>query len=313
MNILVTAIGSFSADYVISSLKKHQHFVVGCDIYPSIWHAVSKDCDAVYQVPLSSAQDKYIHALLEICVKHHVDYIFPLTDVEVDVLNIHRKTFDHAGVKLCIQDTEMLRIARDKYETCRLFASDDKVNVPQFALSSELSTLFPLPGIAKPVNGRSSEGLLVIDCVEELMQLKSKPGYIVQEKLSGPVFTVDYVRNAACDKDVAIPREELLRTKNGAGTTVKISDDPRLQEVVSYIGNKLNVNGCINMEFILHEDKYYLIDINPRFSAGVAFSGVMGYDMVQAHLSCFKGEEILPAPSLSPVIITKRYKEEIII
>ena len=51
MNLLVTAIGSFSADCVINSLRKVGHTVVGCDIYPPEWHAVSKDCNWVYQAP----------------------------------------------------------------------------------------------------------------------------------------------------------------------------------------------------------------------------------------------------------------------
>lgn len=73
--------------------------------------------------------------------------------------------------------------------------------------------------------------------------------------------------------DFSIPREELLRTKNGAGTTVRIVPDSDLMQMASYIGKKLNVRGCINMEFIRSKDStYYLIDINPRFSAGVAFS-----------------------------------------
>ena len=52
MNLLVTAIGSFSADCVINSLRKVGHTVVGCDIYPPEWHAVSKDCNWVYQGPI---------------------------------------------------------------------------------------------------------------------------------------------------------------------------------------------------------------------------------------------------------------------
>jgi carbamoyl-phosphate synthase large subunit len=43
LKILVTAIGSFSADCVISSLKCNGHYVVGCDIYNGMWHAVTKD------------------------------------------------------------------------------------------------------------------------------------------------------------------------------------------------------------------------------------------------------------------------------
>lgn len=313
MKVLVTAIGSFSADYVISSLKRAGHVVVGCDIYPSEWHAVSKDCLHVYQIPLASATEQYVEAILKICEEQQIDYIFPLTDVEVDVLSAQRERFAHSGAQLCIQSKDSLRIARNKYAICCLFRDDARVNVPTFSMSDSIMESFPLPAIAKPINGRSSEGLCEVDSVEELMRLKSRVGYVVQRKLTGAVITVDYVRDSLRGTDVAIAREELLRTKNGAGVTVRILSDPVLTETVSYIGNKLGVNGCINMEFIQHEGQYYLIDINPRFSAGVAFSGMVGYDMVAAHLACFRGDEVESLCSELPqVIITKRYIEEIL-
>ena len=311
MNILVTAIGSFSADCVINTLRRGGHFVAGCDIYPSLWHAVSRDCNAVYQVPFATKEKEYIDALLDICQKHGIQYLFPLTDLEIDILNKHREAFEQAEVTLCIQSADCLSIARDKYKMYCLFKDDATVNVPQSVLSSGLSGEFPLPVVAKPVNGRSSEGLRKIYERDELMRLKVADNYIVQEFLEGNVFTVDYVRNALQNCDFAVPREELLRTKNGAGTTVRIVPDKILESITSYIGRKLGVNGCVNMEFIHHGNAYYLIDINPRFSAGVAFSNFVGYDMVTAHLNCFLHGGELPAPiAFNEQLLCKRYSEE---
>ncbi len=78
------------------------------------------------------------------------------------------------------------------------------------------------------------------------------------------------------------------------------------------IGNTIHVNGCINMEFIQSKGKYYLIDINPRFSAGVAFSHMAGYNMVLNHLNCFIVQDIQAPVLYQEQIITKRYREEIL-
>ena len=51
MNILLTAIGSFSADCVVTSLKKMGHKVIGCDIYKREWVANSVIVDKFYQAP----------------------------------------------------------------------------------------------------------------------------------------------------------------------------------------------------------------------------------------------------------------------
>lgn len=97
MNILVTAIGSFSADCVIKTLRKNGHFVAGCDIYPPEWHAASRECNVVYQAPLATNEKEYIAFLLDICKRHGIQRLFPLTDLEIDVLNKRRKAFNGTG------------------------------------------------------------------------------------------------------------------------------------------------------------------------------------------------------------------------
>ena len=66
------------------------------------------------------------------------------------------------------------------------------------------------------------------------------------------------------------------------------------------------------MEFIKSDNKYFLIDINPRFSAGVAFSLLAGYDMVNNHLNCFSGKDIMPGVAFKTTIMVKKYVEHII-
>ena len=178
MNVLVTAIGSFSADCVISSLKGEGHKVIGCDIYPSNWHAVSMDCDNVYQAPFATMEEEYISFILTVCNKEKIECICPLTDLEIDVLNQNRHKFINANIALFIQSEKCLSIARDKFEMYKHFKDDDNVNVPFSVHSEELTLDFPLPAIAKPVNGRSSEGLQRITQIRELADIKVKNNYI---------------------------------------------------------------------------------------------------------------------------------------
>ena len=313
MTFLVTAIGSFSADCVINTLKRGGSKVVGCDIYPAEWHAVSKDCDRVYRAPLAVKENDYIAFLLDVVSRERVGHIIPLTDLEIDVLNRHRDIFAGYSVCLCMPEKEVLSVARDKYNLFLAFRDDDAV--PSISTYKTKIDDIPedlLPCIGKPCNGRSSEGLRRVETLPELRELKEKENYVVQEMLTGPVITVDYVRNSFTGNDFCIPREELLRTKNGAGTTVRVFHSEELEFIVKHIGRKLNINGCVNMEFIFHEGKYYLMDINPRFSAGVAFSRVAGYDMVTSHVNCFLGLDILPPVEYREQIVAKRYREEVL-
>ena len=315
MRFLVTAIGSFSAECVVRTLKDGNNYVVGCDIYEGVWHPTTKYCDAFYKAPLAKEEIAYVNFLSEISDKERIDYIIPLTDVEIDVLNRRREDFVSKGITLCMPSSDCLHIFRNKFRLYQEFVNDERVNVPRSARSEELHDVedFVFPLIAKPVDGRSSEGLFRIGNKEEMSGVSRFSTYIVQEIVLGTVCTVDYVRDSA-GHDFAVPREELLRTKNGAGTTVRILISKALSETVSYIGQKLDVCGCINMEFVFDasEDKYYLIDVNPRFSAGVAFTKLVGYDMVTSHVNCFSGKSILPPITYEEQIVAKRYVEEVL-
>ncbi|EJW95331.1 carbamoyl phosphate synthase-like protein, partial [gut metagenome] len=228
-------------------------------------------------------EQAYIHFLVDCCKKEQLDAILPLTDLEIDVLNNNRQFFDKENIQLLMQAPNCLTIARDKMAMYDLFINDPHINVPTSCHSTKLKPNFPIPAIAKPTNGRSSEGLMRITDPKQFDLVIDKDNYIIQEMIPGTVYTVDYVRDNQ-GNDFAIPREELLRTKNGAGTTVRIIANTSLQKAASYIGAKLNIIGCVNMEFIANKDNFYLIDINPRFSAGIAFTHKIGFDVVTNHL-----------------------------
>lgn len=314
MNILITAIGSMSAECVISALIKQGHQIIGCDIYPSEWHYVSRLCNKVYQIPLATENQAYINALTTICLEQQIHALIPLTDIEIDILNKWRTHFINLNILLCIQSEYTLSIARNKYQLHHFFLEDKNVpSIPTYKASEIYSAEIPLPCIAKPYNGRSSEGLMLLSTKEELSAVQFKENYIIQKFIKGAIYTVDYIRCQRTSEDFAIPRQELLRTKNGAGLTIQLSNNSILKELVSYIGNRLEINGCINMEFLYANEQFYLIDINPRFSAGIAFSYLASYDMINSHLNCFINKDIMPKIRYQETLMTKKYKEEILI
>lgn len=313
MNILVTAIGSMSADCVIHCLKRVADKIIGCDIYPAHWLMEAKSCDKFYQAPLAVEEEKYICFLMRVCDENNISYLIPLTDIEIDIINKYRNDFEMRHVTLCIPSSQTLEVARNKYNLYNEFKEDKNVpSIKTCLCNSEDIAAFTFPCIAKPLNGRSSEGLKCLNTVEELSYISDSGRYIIQEYKAGNVYTVDYVRCEQTRQDFAIAREELLRTKNGAGLTVRILDDSALHQLAAYVGRQLKINGCVNMEFIKKDSVFYLIDLNPRFSAGVAFSVGAGYDMVKNHLNCFIGKPIDPSISVKENIVTKQYKEIII-
>lgn len=311
MRILVTSIGSMAAECVIRQLKNGGHTVVGCDIYPGEWHAQTKLCDQFHQAPLATDEGAYINFLLHICHKESLSHVVPLTDLEIDVINRHRGSFENNNLVLCTQPKHVVEVVRNKHLLYMAFKDDERVpSIRTYLLTEVDPATLEYPCLAKPLSGRSSEGIIRNATLEQVIAIRDKGNYLVQEQLSGEIFTVDYCRSNEFEIDCAIPRKELLRTANGAGLTVQMSENPSLIELTCYIGRKLGVNGCVNMEFIAHNGLYYLIDINPRFSAGVAFSILSSYDMVSNHINCFTASPIMPQPAaIEERVLIKKYQE----
>jgi len=313
---LVTAIGSFSADIVIKNLKKGDYRVVGCDIYPAEWIADSGNVASFYQVPLATDEKRYVNTILKICREEQAKVLIVLTDVEVDVWNRYRDELALASVTLCLSSEKTLLLCRDKRELYRSLKEKGIGNpIPTLELMEADAERLSYPAVIKPFNGRSSQGLRYIQSLDEMkgfLECGDSEGLIVQPYYQGSIITVDVVRQAETGESVAVCRKELLRTPNGAGTSVLVFLDPVLEATCRDIANALGINGCVNFEFIQTEDgSYHMLECNPRFSGGVEFSCLAGYDCVTNHLRCFIGEAIEPLKGIMGMYIARKYEEYI--
>ncbi len=315
--VLITAIGSFSADIVIKKLKQAGYYLVGTDIYPKEWIADAYNVDVFYQVPKTTNEFSYLKCIKSICREHNISYLIPLTDVEVDFYNKHRLFFKEIGISICISGDATIRICRNKklLEEFIIIHEIPILTIPTYYLFESNSIPFDLPIIAKPVDGRSSQGLIMVNSLEEWKNLKSccdNDKYIVQPKIEGKVVTVDVIRDNNGKQFIATPRLELLRTLNGAGTSVKVFYDKQLEEQCKKLADALNIIGCVNFEFIFDsKGNYHFIECNPRFSGGVEFSCLAGYDYVLNHIRCFMGKDISSSRERHEMYIARKYEEYI--
>lgn len=86
--------------------------------------------------------------------------------------------------------------------------------------------------------------------------------------------------------------------------TMSISSDPSYAEMCGGLG----LTGVMNCEFIRTDDALYLMDINPRFSAGVSFSKMAGYDFVMADAACYQADDLAPLSSVKAgAVFVKRF------
>lgn len=314
VNVLVTAIGSFSADIVIKNLKKMGFRVIGCDIYPKEWIADAYQVNTFYQAPYATSESDYIAFIHRVCKEEQISVVLPSTDVEVDVLNRNREWFEQNGVMLCISSADTLSLCRDKRNTQR-FIQEHVAQIRTIQTREASGFSCPpesYPVVCKPLDGRSSQGLHYIRSEEEwksFLKTETIDRYIVQPYIAGSVVTVDVIRDCY-DHCVAVPRKELLRTLNGAGTSVYVFHDEKLEANCTVLASKLGILGCVNFEFILDDEgTYHFIECNPRFSGGVEFSCIVGYDCVSNHIRAFEGKQIEPFEIRHNQYIARKYEE----
>ena len=242
-----------------------------------------------------------------------------MTDVEIDVLNNYRNLFDDISTKICISSDKTIEICRDKRKTAQYLRQTSSIkriptlSASQITINTDFNIGFPM--IAKPYNGRSSNGIQRIRTTRELdvfLDSKIADGYIIQPLITGKVVTVDVIRQTDGKKIIAIPRLENLRTANGLGTSVHVFHDQALQEECCLLADHLEINGCVNFEFIkTGEGCYYFLECNPRFSGGVEFSCMAGYDLISNHIRCFMGEPIDELGSYRDCYMARKYEETI--
>ena len=350
--VIVTAIGSFSAQNVISACHAAGMRVVGCDIYPAEWVVNSQDVEVFYKAPYATDREQYRNFIKELCRKEQASVLMPLTDVEIDVIQQWRtelaEDFIALGAEVWISDVSAISLCRNK-EKMEAFLRERKLcrTIPGVRLaelkeklgqgwrpdlpdaflaadpaagmetSMDFSDLrYPL--VAKPFDGRSSQGLRILESKEDLEFLlhtcseEQKQQYLVQPKIGGHVITVDVVRNPETGQVFCLPRRELLRTLNGAGTSVCVFRSGLLEQQCRDIAEAVGIRGCVNMEFIEADreaGEYYFLECNPRFAGGVAFSSAAGYDMADAHIRCFTGEKLDELSVNGEQYIARRYTE----
>jgi len=237
-----------------------------------------------------------------------INYLIPLTDLDVDFFSKNLSFFKSLKIKILVENDSLVQALRSKRNFNSLLSNCQQIKcIPTYSKNEFLDKINKYPVIVKKETGRSSEGLYKLSYKDQLVMVDDD--YIIQPYIKGCVVTVDIINNNK--KAVWIQRKEIFRTANGAGTTVEIVNNLKINNAVQEFLKITKYAGVLNIEFLVTSDEQvYLMDINPRFSAGIAFSKFAGYDFVKNSFKILEGEDV---DNLSIVqnglIVAKDYDE----
>lgn len=284
MSVIVTAVGSGVGYSVAKALARAGRTVIGTDL--EVCGGLLQ-CDAGYLVPRPSDGD-YPYRLAEIAREEGAVAIIPGCDPELPYLAAMKAEIeDQCDATVIVNSEQAVEIGRDKMLTVQWLEQagfDAPHSIPRQSLCKHCDYHrviegLPYPMIAKPRDGSGSKGLYRIGDVGEMIRYFActEPGYVFQEELQGPEYTVGAVGSGGEVWDLIAMRREL---KRGASWKAQVDDRPEILEYVEAVASKLEIEGGANFQLRLTEERGPVIfEINPRFSgttAARAFAGMNG-------------------------------------
>lgn len=283
--ILVTAISGDVANGILKILQETEYSVYGCDIYD---YPVGMDRVITYWKSDAAVSPVYIENLLEKCREYQITHLIPANEVEIKVISQNLGLFQDAGIKVMINDPDMIEILQDKFATVRMLDKIEGITAPKTYLYND----FIEDGktyIVKLRNSCGSKLLKKIKTIDEINELKVDVGDIViQEYIDEELqeYTVGVFSDGRNISAIIFKRE----LKHGYTSFVELVEDESIHEIAEKIVNYIDLHGYINIQLRKHEGKNYIFEINARISGSVYFQYMLGHNIVLWWLDLLDGK-----------------------
>ena len=245
--------------------------------------------------------ESYVTWMIELCKKEHVSLLISLNVDELLVLEENRRYFEEINCFVVGGDLDSIKSTYDKYllyKLCKRLG----IETPETYLLEEIKHIKNInyPIIAKPSKGKGSRGNFIYKDEKQLKEalarnevLFTTDTYVFQELIEGDEYGVDLINNLKGQFETAFVRKK-YKMKNGeTHEAISISNKDWLN-LAKKISNELKHQGIIDMDFMVLNDKKYLIDINHRFGGGYIFSHVAGAELPKAIVNWFHKREVNP-------------------
>lgn len=284
--ILVTAISGDIGNGILKILKAEDNVLYGCDVNEI---AVGMDLVEVFWQSRYAVDAGYIDELLEKCEQYGITHLIPVNEREIERVSKERQRFEKKGIKLVIQEPEILSICLDKWKTAEKLASYG-MDVPATYL--DIREVDGQDGryICKPRKSNGSKDIFIYSPKDETMDVPTGD-YVIQEYIdSEEEYTVGVYRQDQVVNVIAFKRQ----LKNGYSHQVELEESEALNKLAHTIADRLDLKGYINIQLRKKGDRYYIFEINPRISGTVRFRHMLGYSDVIWWLNMLDGKKVTP-------------------
>lgn len=300
----------FSTSYGLIELmkkdKEEQIYVIASNKqYDSV---IQKVCDEWYQDSLADGEE-YIQYCLDFCKEHKVDVFVPRR--KMVEISQNRKRFQEIGVKIMVDDYEIIKLLNDKVAAYDLFKDVEGVHIPKYKMVNTADEFIAAYHELKQefeqvcVKFVKDEGAMsyrrIVDAVDRFKRLRIYPGaevayadyvetlqtverfddLMVMPYLPGHEISVDCLQTP--DGLIAIPRVK------GSARHEKVMYDKEILDMTKKIMGKINLQYPCNVQYKLKDGIPYLLEVNTRMSGGL-------------QMTCLAAEVNIPNIALNKVL-----------
>lgn len=325
--LLLLSGGSQVAQFIAASLqgRRSEIRIIATNSIaddPELWAY-----DRVYLVPPTTREpEAYRSGVLNIIAREAPDMIIPCRDDDIEPL-AHMAENDAAlRTKSVCGPSAISHAFSDKWLSYLLaqdqglaFAESCLMDEPPEALRRFVERVrFPL--IAKPRDGFSSKGIFLIDTWEQLLRMRERGNYVLQEYLGDPACFAKFREDL---QQIGVP---LFHTLHGEKHSIELMFSPdssphgvfatyneqrfraryvrpnvepatlALGDNCNRVFSKLGWRGPLNVQCQL--DRHGVVKIhefNGRYGALAAERALLGYDEVSLGIELFTGLKVAPS------------------
>jgi carbamoyl-phosphate synthase large subunit len=211
----------------------------------------------------------YVPALQELCERHRLGAVVPLTDLDIEVLAEARA---RGQLPAFVPDPDVARQTYDKYEA-HLLLERHGLPSPPTVLPGEPVDAYPV--MIKPRQGSGARSIHRADDAEAakfFVRYVDEPT-MVQRFMDGPEFSIDCLSDLAGRCLNAIPRT-MIESRGGESIKGTVIGDQTLIDLGRSVVETLGVRGpCTVQVFRDKQIGLGITDVNTRF--GGAFPAPM--------------------------------------
>ena len=309
LNILFTCAGR--RNYLINYFKEAldgEGLVLAADKSVSAPALV----DADLGVKMESVDDpSYIPELKSMIEDHKIAAVISLNDFELPILAAHKKELEALGTQVVVSSPEVIDITFDKWKTHQFLLENDLHSPKSYIGYDELKSAISsgeidFPIVLKPRWGSASVGIFYAHSEKELdlayqlqqEQLKNNStngvnfgeAIIFQERLEGIEYGIDVLNDFKGQYIASFAREKLSMRSGETDKAVSVISD-ELEMIGAKLGRTLEHIGNMDCDVFKCGNKYYVLELNPRFGGGYPFSHEAGVNTAAIYVTWLKGQK----------------------